>query len=58
MENQASTVREVAALSDFSQQTVARMLERERGVLIFVRPETMHKRRSQHPHRYARVFER
>ncbi len=39
------TVREVAALTGFSRNTVIRMFERERGVLILGRPESMHKRR-------------
>jgi AraC-like DNA-binding protein len=44
MENQAYTVAEVAALTGFSRRTVTRMFERERGVLILSRPESMHKR--------------
>jgi len=38
-------VTEVAALTGFSRRTVIRMFERERGVLILGRPESMHKRR-------------
>jgi hypothetical protein len=39
------TVAEVAALTGFSRQTVTRMFEREKGVLILARPESLHKRR-------------
>ncbi len=38
------TVAEVAALTDLSRQTVTRMFEREKGVLILARPESLHKR--------------
>jgi predicted DNA-binding transcriptional regulator YafY len=38
------TVAEVAALTGFSVRTVTRMFEREKGVLILERPESMHKR--------------
>jgi hypothetical protein len=38
------TVAEVAALTGLSRQTVTRMFERERGVIVLVRPESMHKR--------------
>ena len=51
MEKQAYTVAEVAALTGFSRRTVTRMFGRERGVLILVRPETMHKR----PYRSIRI---
>lgn len=44
MEKQANTVAEVAALMGLSRQSVTRMFERERGVLIVLRPETLHKR--------------
>jgi AraC-like DNA-binding protein len=50
-EKQAYTVREVAALTGFSRQTVTRMFQRERGVLILGRPESMHKR----PYRSIRI---
>jgi transcriptional regulator GlxA family with amidase domain len=40
----AFTVAEVAALTGFSRQTVTRMFENEKGVLIVRRSETMHKR--------------
>ena len=42
---EAYTVGEVAALTGLSKQTVTRMFEREKGVLILERPEEMHKRR-------------
>ncbi len=45
MEKAAYNVTEVAALTGFSRGTVIRMFERERGVLILGRPESMHKRR-------------
>ena len=40
----AYTVREVATLMGLSRQTVTRMFQRERGVLIVPRSETLHKR--------------
>jgi hypothetical protein len=43
-EKAAFTVAEVAVLTGFSRATVTRMFERERGVLILRRPESMHKR--------------
>ena len=39
------TVAEVAALTGFSRQTVTRLFERERGVLVINRPTTNRKRR-------------
>jgi hypothetical protein len=39
------TVAEVATLLGFSRWTIIRMFEGEPGVLILLRPETMHKRR-------------
>lgn len=46
MEDKAAyTVAEVAALTGFSRNTVIRLFERERGVLVLGRPESMHKRR-------------
>jgi predicted transcriptional regulator len=41
----AFTVAEVAELTGFSRQTVTRLFERERGVLVMERPEAMHKQR-------------
>jgi hypothetical protein len=38
------TVAEVAELTGFSRSTVTRMFEREKGVLILARPESLHKR--------------
>lgn len=38
------TVAEVAALMGLSRMTVTRLFEREPGVIILKRPETMHKR--------------
>jgi len=43
-EKQAYTVRELAALTGLSRQTVIRLFEEERGVLIGKRPEKLHKR--------------
>lgn len=40
----AYTVREVAELMGFSRQTVIRLFEDERGVIVLRRPEKMHKR--------------
>lgn len=39
------TIQEVAALTGLSRQTVTRLFEGERGVLILERPEQMHKGR-------------
>jgi AraC-like DNA-binding protein len=39
------TVGEIAAMTGLSRQTVTRLFERERGVIILERPERMHKRR-------------
>ena len=39
------TVAEVADLMGLSRQTVTRLFEHEKGVLILSRPVTMHKRR-------------
>jgi hypothetical protein len=39
------TVAEVSALLGFSRWTVIRIFEQEPGVIILLRPETMHKRR-------------
>jgi len=41
----AYTLAEVAELTGFSARTITRIFEREKGVLILKRPESMHKRR-------------
>lgn len=41
----ALTMREIAELTGFSRQTVTRIFEDEPGVLVFERPETLHKRK-------------
>lgn len=38
------TVADVAALMGLSRQTVTRLFEHERGVIVLKRPERMHKR--------------
>jgi hypothetical protein len=38
------TVAEVASLTGLSRQTIIRLFERERGVIVLQRPEAMHKR--------------
>lgn len=43
-DNRPYTVNEVAALTGFSRQTVTRIFENERDVLILSRPESMYKR--------------
>ena len=43
-EKRAYAVRDIAALTGFSRQTVTRMFECESGVIVLKRPETMHKR--------------
>jgi hypothetical protein len=45
LEKPALTVSEVAALTGLSKQTVIRLFEKERGVLILSRPESKHKRK-------------
>jgi hypothetical protein len=45
MEKQVYTIEEVAAMTGFSRRTVSRMFEREPGVIVLERPETMRKRR-------------
>lgn len=50
-EKEAYTVAEIAALTGFSRQTVTRLFEHEKGVLILERPETMHKKK----HRTIRI---
>jgi AraC-like DNA-binding protein len=40
----AYTIAEVAALTGWSRQTVTRLFEHERGVLMLGRPESLHKR--------------
>jgi hypothetical protein len=44
-DKQAYTVAEVAALTGFSRQTITRIFEREKGVLILERPSKMNKAR-------------
>ncbi len=44
MIKQAYSIREVAALTGLSRQTVTRMFENETGVIVLKRPEVMHKR--------------
>jgi hypothetical protein len=45
LDKPALTVADVAALTGMSKQTVIRLFEKERGVLILGRPESLHKRR-------------
>ena len=48
MENQEHpvyTVAEVAAMLRLSRPTITRLFEKESGVIMLSRPETMHKRR-------------
>ena len=40
----ALTVAEVAILTGLSRQTVTRMFQKERGVIVIARPESLHKR--------------
>jgi hypothetical protein len=44
VEKEVYTVAEVATLTGFSRQTIIRLFEKERGVLIVKRPEVLHKR--------------
>lgn len=55
---EAYTVAEVAAIMGFSRNTVIRVFERERGVLVLSRPESMHKRRYRSIRIPIAVFER
>jgi len=56
------TVAEIAALTGLSRRTVTRMFERERGVIVLERPESLHKRRYRSlripRHVYERVIEK
>ncbi len=45
LRNLALTVKEVSGLMGFSQPTIIRMFEKEPGVIIVSRPETLRKRR-------------
>lgn len=45
MEKQAYTVREVSGLMGLSVNTVIRLFQKESGVIILERPETLHKGR-------------
>ena len=44
-QNATHTLTEVAALTGFSRRTIARLFEREPGVIVLERPSTMNKRR-------------
>jgi len=44
-EKEIFTVAEVVALTGFSRNTIVRLFEDERGVIILERPEKLHKRR-------------
>jgi hypothetical protein len=44
-EKLAYTVKEVSNLTGFSRDTITKLFEHERGVLIIERPEKSHKRR-------------
>jgi hypothetical protein len=48
---QTYTVKEVATMTGFSRQTITRMFENQKGVLVIERPETLHKRK----HRSIRI---
>ena len=58
MEKQAYTVGEVSELMGFSRQTIFRLFEHERGVLIMERPETLHKGRYRSIRIPRHVYER
>lgn len=45
LDKPAFTVDEVAVLMGLSRWTVTRLFEKEKGVIILERPESMHKRR-------------
>jgi len=59
---QTYTLNEVAALTGFSRRTIARLFEREAGVMVLERPTKMNKRRYRSvriPHAvYERVIRR
>ena len=57
-QTEAYTIREVAALTGFSRQTVTRLFEHEPGVLIIAHPEQMHRRGYRSLRIPAEVFER
>ena len=57
-EKHVYTVAEVAALTGYSRQTITRMFEREKGVLIVDRPETVRKGRYRSIRIPRQVYER
>lgn len=52
------TIQDAAALTGFSRQTITRLFEHEKGVLILERPETLHKRKLRTIRIPRGVFER
>ena len=58
MDKQAYTVAEVSAMTGFSRQTVTRMFEKEPGVIVVKRPETLRKRSYRSIRIPRAVFER
>ena len=58
MEKLVYPVAEVGTLTGFSRQTVTRMFEQERGVIVVERPETMHKRSYRSIRIPRKVYER
>ena len=44
VKKRCTPVAEVASLTGLSRQTIIRLFERERGVIVLQRPEAMHKR--------------
>jgi hypothetical protein len=52
------TVEDAAVLSGLSRQTITRLFEKESGVLILGRPESMHKKRYRSIRIPRHVYER
>lgn len=57
-EKLAYTLSEVAALTGLSRQTITRLFEEERGVIILGRPEEKHKRKYRSIRIPRHVYER
>ena len=58
LEKPALTVSEAAELSGLSRQTITRLFEEERGVIILGRPEEKHKRKYRSIRIPRQVYER
>jgi AraC-like DNA-binding protein len=58
MEKSVYTVGDVAEMTGFSRQTVTRFFEKETGVIVLARPESIHKQRYRSIRIPRHVYER